>query len=378
MSSGGPSPFRVGVFVLAFTVIGVAGLVALGLGGRLRKAIHAETYVDESVQGLEVGSPVKQRGKQIGKVSEIAFVRSEYARTPAGPIAEQFGRWVVIRMEITDSPFPDEASPAEIELLLSREIRDGLRARLAPLGITGLAYVEVDYIDPSTIERAGPLEVPWEPASHYVPSAPSTISRFVESIDEVFSQLRDTDVAGVVDRLDRFLAAATRTLGEIDFSALSQDVSALLEDLRATSASLRERLQAPELDRTLAGAADAAESAARTTAQLETDLPRLLEQVDRIAASLGRSADDLEVLLGEDELGGAVHDFRRAAEALPETLARLRATFQRLDLVLSGGQADASRIFDNLRQITDDLRDLTELAKSYPSLLLFGDPPPPR
>ncbi len=41
------------------------------------------------------------------------------------------------------------------------------------------------------------------------------------------------------------------------------------------------------------------------------------------------------------------------------------------------GEADLATTFDNLRQITDNLRDLTEDAKRYPSNLLFGAPPQP-
>ena len=42
-----------------------------------------------------------------------------------------------------------------------------------------------------------------------------------------------------------------------------------------------------------------------------------------------------------------------------------------------GGEQDLASTIANLRQITDNLRDLTEDAKRYPSNLLFGEPPKP-
>jgi len=62
---------------------------------------------------------------------------------------------------------------------------------------------------------------------------------------------------------------------------------------------------------------------------------------------------------------------------LPQSIAHLERTLARLDRIFGAGEADLSTTFDNLRQITDNLRDLSEDAKRYPSNLLFGAPPQP-
>jgi hypothetical protein len=45
--------------------------------------------------------------------------------------------------------------------------------------------------------------------------------------------------------------------------------------------------------------------------------------------------------------------------------------------VMGGGESDLRRTLENVRQITDNLRDLTEDAKRNPSRLIFGAPPAP-
>ena len=48
------------------------------------------------------------------------------------------------------------------------EIEKGLRIRIAPQGITGTNYLEIDYVDP----KANPeLPISWEPDHVYIPSA---------------------------------------------------------------------------------------------------------------------------------------------------------------------------------------------------------------
>ncbi|MBV9653717.1 MAG: MCE family protein, partial [Acetobacteraceae bacterium] len=68
---------RVGLFVIGATVVGILLILFLG-GPRLASATKYETYFRESVQGLDVGAPVKYRGVTIGQVTDIGLVGAEY------------------------------------------------------------------------------------------------------------------------------------------------------------------------------------------------------------------------------------------------------------------------------------------------------------
>ena len=55
----------------------------------------------------------------------------------------------------------------------------------------------------------------------------------------------------------------------------------------------------------------------------------------------------------------------------------MQRTLARLDRIIGGGESDLSATLENMRQISDNLRDLTENAKRYPADVLLGQPPLP-
>ena len=79
------------------------------------------------------------------------------------------------------------------------------------------------------------------------------------------------------------------------------------------------------------------------------------------------------------ELRGAIAQSRVPAvsDDLRETLREASATLMRLQLVLDRGGDDLTATLENLRAATQNLRDASETARTYPSFLLFGAPPQP-
>ena len=116
-----------------------------------------ESYFSESVQGLEVGAAVKYRGVTIGRVTDIGLVSAEYRRGAADVDVEAttyrlvFVRFVVDTAKI--GKMPDTAAA----------VARGLRTRLPSQGITGLSYLELDFVDPA---RYPALAVPWQPKAN--------------------------------------------------------------------------------------------------------------------------------------------------------------------------------------------------------------------
>ena len=69
-----PNYFKIGLFVIAGTLVLAIAIIIFGGGKYFEETYILETYFEQSVQGLDVGAPIKFQGVQVGNISEIGFV----------------------------------------------------------------------------------------------------------------------------------------------------------------------------------------------------------------------------------------------------------------------------------------------------------------
>src|SRR4051794_14822997 len=65
--------WKLGLFVVVGVLVGLSAAVYLGSRALPREAVTYTSYFDETITGLETGSPVRYRGVPIGSISEIAI-----------------------------------------------------------------------------------------------------------------------------------------------------------------------------------------------------------------------------------------------------------------------------------------------------------------
>lgn len=315
---------KIGLFVIAAVTIAVGAIVILGAGTLFQKQILVETYFDESVQGLDIGSAVKIRGVPVGKVESITLVDSIYDTNK---------RYVLVRIGLLSRSLGRTADV--IRKGLKEEIDKGLRIRMAFQGVTGLAFLEADYLPP---EQAPVLPIDWQPEYPYVPSAPSTITRYTEAIDKILKNLDDLDIERISGGIEQAITALNRAMEEAHVAQISDHSVALLKELRATNRRID----------TLLAAGDA-------------PLQQFFATLPALSQSLTRSARQLESL----------------ATDLPKDLAPLSRSLRQMSALLTAEQQTIETTLDNFRQTSENLLDLSENARAYPSQLIFGNPPPP-
>src|SRR6266478_6323715 len=287
------SYFKIGLFVISATVLAVIGIVVLGVGSVFQRTALVETYIEESVQGLDVGSPMKFRGVLVGKVEEITLTSAEY-RTRR--------RYVLVRVGITSNlfqfPLADPNDPS-----FRSELERGFRVRLAAQGLTGVAYLEADYLDP---ERNPPLEIDWQPYYPYIPSTRSRITQLSEAVERILRNFSDIDIAQLSQTIDKSLVAMTKLAENANLDKIGGQANALLNELRETNRQINALVSNPELKTAIADASASAgrawqiiERAEKPVNQMLTDLPQATESLSRLVKRLDSVATDLPETSGQ-------------------------------------------------------------------------------
>jgi hypothetical protein len=340
--------FKLGLFVVVGVACVAALLIVVGSGRAFQPRITIETYFNESVQGLDVGSKVKYRGVVIGDVTKISFTYVKYQQDL--PMSDRL-RYVLVEAQLQPKLLGGRQA-AEITGAesLAAEVERGLRVRSAPQGITGTNYLEIDYVEPPPPL----LPILWKPDNGYIPSAPSTVTALVNAASEITDRLHKLDVEGTVANLNKLMLTTNARIEAIDTKTLSQRTDRVLAKVEAT-------LDAVPLGKL-------SEESLQLIAELRTtntELRNLLE-----SPAVRKLPDDAAAALAR--IRTIVED-----PALTRTLQNLSRTLGRLDRLAGGGEVDLAATIENLRQITDNLRDLSEDTKRYPANVILGEPPRP-
>lgn len=311
---GQPNYFKIGMFVIAAFLLLAAALIYLGADRMMRPKVFLETYVDGTVQGVDIGSPVKFRGVQIGRISRIDFVFNEYGTEPGGTGRNDY---VFLEMEIDRKLFRGMFT-GDAEQILNDAVKQGLRVMLQPQGITGLNFAELNYVPQP--ERAPPLKIWWTPRRHYIPSAPGTLTSMLDSVNRIMDSFGSLDVGDTLKELNavmqNFNTALTRlqsNLDEMNLTETGANLQKLVDEMRNKVAAL-------------------------PVDQLTEDGRKMMTTVTAAAGEMQGLVDRLEdsPLLNERAVGGIIDDFESTAE--------------------------------NFRILSENLRDT-------PSLILWGKPP---
>lgn len=338
--------FKLGLFILAAIAIVVAMVLALGAGRLFQRTVTLETYIDDSIQGLDIGSKVRYRGVLLGEVKRLGFTAERYELDkPLGQRKPYVLVEAILNLERL-GPLGD----VDVELM-HQYIDQGLRIRVAPQGITGINYLELDFVDPLFNP---PLPIDWQPLNPYIPSARAKLVQFTNQIDSVLRSLDEADIKKLAGDIDKLVRTATRKLDELPIEKLGAEASTLLAELRGTNRKLAELVGGEETRSAIAELRAAAVRLRQVLANPELDT---LPDNVALAASRVRAVAD--------------------SERLHRAIANLDSILARLDQALAGSEHDIAATLNNLRQTTENLRELTEAARRYPAGTLFGEPPPP-
>jgi len=344
---------RVGLFVMGGCALLIAALIVFGSGRLLRRPITVVTFFDESVQGLEPGSPVKWRGVRVGRVSRILLHSDAHL--------------VRVEMHIDRSRFAQEAGGKDIITLFRQKVQDGLRCRLELTGITGLKYVEFDYFaGPSTASADAARNLPKVEGGVCVPSVPSTLSQLEETVTETVQRISAVDFDGISRGLQQLLENANRILGDPALPEALHDLRQSADELEKFARRLNEFADPVLLEQLRKDTLETSRNLNELAAELdrtvsEKAIDRILKNIEQTIDEARTTVHTIRVEVRKADVSGVSRDVRqvlaktgRAADEVRSLRLDLRRTLAQLDATLAA-----------VRNLVQDLRD-------NPSVLIRG------
>ena len=192
-NNSNPNYFRLGVFVLAAIGVLIAIVLIFGSGQLFKKSFMVETYIKQSVTGLDTGAAVRFRGVKVGQVTLIGLSGDIYESDV--PFEKRL-QYVVVRMQI----FGDKLTEQQIEDF----VKNNLRARVKSMGITGVNYVEFDFSNGSS--DYNPLPYNWQPADPVIPSLPNQADEIIMGLQKFVTALNNANIDQLMVNLNTLMA----------------------------------------------------------------------------------------------------------------------------------------------------------------------------
>lgn len=312
------NPTAIGAFVLGALALAVGGVVAFGSGQYFKQTEEFVMYFPGSVNGLNIGAPVKFKGVDIGQVKNIRLVLQR---------EDGVDRKLLIPVYVETDPTKvmvngqrlQMADPKNLQELVER----GLRAQLQSQSlVTGLLFVQVDFFPNTPINYA--LPQPSEPIE--IPTVPTALEQASSAAREIIDELRSV-------KFGPMIASAEQAV---------ENVNALV-----SSPALRSAIDG---------------------------LPTTMKSLDEAIVSMRRLSDELH--------GQVAPLSKRLDTALvnaDQTLTSVRGAAGTANTILSPGSPLDHELRDALRQVSEAARAMAQLAdylERNPTALLYGKQPP--
>jgi len=311
-------------------VIVTLAVIWLGTSRYLQKGLTYVTYFNESVQGLDIDSPVKYRGVSIGRVESIGVA-------PDSKLIE-----VVMKME-----------PGE-------ELQSDMVAQLKSVGITGSMFIELDLKNEDKPDRSP--EIMFLSEYPIVPSKPSEIRQLLSYVDDIMAEIKGLDLPGISTKVKS-------VLGNIDQAVVDADIKSISGGIQSSLEGASRILDAEQWDRIM----DTIEGAGKS-------LDHLLQRLDGSLDTLDSALTGVDTMIGDNReaVNAAINDMgqavRNANRLMEEGIGLVNGTNDAVwrlkrHLVVAA---------QNLERATENLNLLIESLNDQPSQLLFDRQPVPR
>jgi ABC-type transporter Mla subunit MlaD len=286
MSNSNPNYFRLGLFVLAAIGALIALILVFGSGQIFQKTFEVETYIKQSVTGLDNGASVRFRGVKVGQVISVGLTGDIYEKNV--PLRERKA-YVIVRMLIN-------GDPKQLLGEMDGFVAANLRAKVKTMGITGVNYIELDFEGRNTDYPA--LTYSWKPEYPVIPSLPSPADEIFTGLQKVISNLSALNLVETQQKFDSLVSNLNTILagsgkGDQGIAQSVKELNTLLAKMNGVTSNAELELLTQELVASSVVLRQMLSSAQGDTAITIENLKQASEQLNDLMRVASRSPSTL-------------------------------------------------------------------------------------
>lgn len=328
----------IGGFVVGGIGLAVLALLLFGSGRFFQQKSMHVMFFEGSVKGLNVGSPVKFRGVDIGEVKKIELtINPEDLEFFVPVYVEVFRNRISILGEKKIEEFDDDEA---VDTLVNEM---GLRAQLQMQSLlTGQLFINYDFYPDTPIRKVG-----LERKVYEVPTIPTTLQMLTDTLEQIVNDIRNFNFQEIMENIAQTAKGANELMNSADLRESAENLNIALQDMQKfikTADSLTGSVQGRV--NTLA---DSLESTMADTRKLVNNVDNRIEPL----------ASDVE-----NTLAAIQSSFAKAENVLSEAekLISENSKLRREIVITLESMSDASR----------SLEDLTEYLQRHPESIITG------
>jgi paraquat-inducible protein B len=313
--------WKLGLFVVVGVVLTLTTVAVLGARSLRKEVSRYVSYFDESVQGLEVGSPIKFRGVTIGTVGKID-VAPDHRHVE---VTSDLGVAELNRLRLNITTMGGASDPTRKKL----EMATDLRVQLASAGVTGVKFLQLDFF---VVADNPPPVLNFDVPENYIPAAASTMKNIEDSLVRTMNRLPE-----ITDQMSAILTKVDRVLGDLDDKKLPGQMTAMLTNTNNLILDAQKKLNSVDA----AKISDHTEKTLLGLNETVTRMNRLLASVDGergLLASLAHASDAIgDTAHNADGVGSDLQDTLRSVQDAAKSVHKLADALEKEpDMLVKG------------------------------------------
>lgn len=333
------NPAVIGGFTLGAITLLVIGLLVFGAGQELNSdKVKYVVYFNSSLNGLEVGAPVKLQGVKVGQVTEISLLMNTQEGVLYKPVVLEIDRTTLSNSG--GGKLPTGLSSEKLKQGRDRLVEMGMRARLETQSLlTGLLYVDLNFYPDkppvyANLNYKGLLEVP---------GIPKTTDELFNTAEEMASKIK-----------------------HIPLEEIAHEFSDSLREIKAL-------LTSEETKRSRVALANTLEELNKTTKTLNENLGPLLKNTDQTVAHADSLVKETHAMVSEFKQGvpKIFKSTDKTLHAATSTLLKAEASLKQIDDTL-GPESTLNDTLDAVKEAARSIRELSDYLERHPESLLSG------